>query len=262
MSGRLRLLVGIGVGLGVLAAVELTLFLTLGPLRALFVQIAGLGLLAAAGTVASRNLVHAALFLVAFFFLVACQFVLLEAEFMAAMQVLVYIGAVAILMMFGIMLTRNIQGDETTGGHWSHLLPPAVVALALLGLLIYGIHDEKGSQGGDAPARPAWILTTERPALDPSNPRGAAVGNMAKSLGEEMMTRWVIPFEVAGLLLTAALVGAIALAMSDKADDTPRRGALAALRPISAGPAPPSDLGNGDAPHAHLPTTATASEPR
>ena len=50
----------------------------------------------------------------AFFFIVACQFVMLEAEFLAAIQVLVYIGAVAILLMFGIMLTRNVQGDDTT----------------------------------------------------------------------------------------------------------------------------------------------------
>ena len=80
----------------------------------LFLVIAALGLLTALGTVLARNLVHAALFLVAFFFTVACQFVLLEAEFLAALQVLVYIGAVAIILMFGIMLTRNIQGDDTT----------------------------------------------------------------------------------------------------------------------------------------------------
>ena len=83
-------------------------------IQVLFVIIAALGLAAALGTVLARNLVHAALFLIAFFFTVACQFVLLEAEFLAALQVLVYIGAVAILLMFGIMLTRNIQGDDPT----------------------------------------------------------------------------------------------------------------------------------------------------
>ncbi len=96
-------------------------------IRILFGIIATLGLLSALGTVLARNLVHAALFLVAFFFLVACQFVLLEAEFMAAMQVLVYIGAVAILLLFGIMLTRNIQGDVTTAGYWPWKIPGAVV---------------------------------------------------------------------------------------------------------------------------------------
>ena len=86
------------------------------------------GCSAALGTVLARNLVHAALFLVAFFFIVACQFVLLEAEFLAAIQVLVYIGAVAILLMFGIMLTRNIQGDDTTTVRRRPGTLPALVA--------------------------------------------------------------------------------------------------------------------------------------
>ena len=81
-------------------------------IQVLFVVIAAVGLAAALGTILARNLVRAALYLVAFFFMVACQFVLLEAEFLAALQVLVYIGAVAIILMFGIMLTRNIQGDD------------------------------------------------------------------------------------------------------------------------------------------------------
>src|SRR5262249_17531781 len=101
-------------------------------IRILFLVIASLALLSALGTVLAPNLVHAALFLVAFFFLIACQFVLLEAEFLAAMQVVVYIGAVAILMMFGIMLTRNIQGDETTTGHWAWKAPAALVGVAVL----------------------------------------------------------------------------------------------------------------------------------
>ncbi len=83
-------------------------------IQVLFVVIAAVGLVAALGTILARNLVRAALYLIAFFFTVACQFVLLEAEFLAALQVLVYIGAVAILLMFGIMLTRNIQGDDPT----------------------------------------------------------------------------------------------------------------------------------------------------
>src|SRR5258707_6611892 len=83
-------------------------------IRILFLVISSLGLLMALGTVLARNLVHAALFLVGFFFIIACQYVLLEAEFLAVIQVLIYIAAVAILLLFGIMLTRNIQVDETT----------------------------------------------------------------------------------------------------------------------------------------------------
>lgn len=196
-------------------------------IRILFGIIASLGLLMALGTVLARNLVHAALFLVAFFFLVACQFVLLEAEFMAAMQVLVYIGAVAILLLFGIMLTRNIQGDETTTGHWGWKLPGALAALALFVLLAFGVGTHVGSNGA-----PSWSDVERRPSLaagpDGKAPdRAAAVNDMGRAVGIEMMSRYVVPFEIAGLLLTAALVGAIALAQADGPEERPRTGAIA-----------------------------------
>lgn len=259
-------LIGLAIAAAGVAILELILFATLPPLQAIFLQISGLGIAAAVGTVTARNLVHAALYLVAFFFLVACQFVLLEAEFMAAMQVLVYIGAVAILLMFGIMLTRNIQGDETTGGAWTQKIPAAIVAAALLGLLIYGIRDEKGIPSGEG-ARSAWSATARRPVLDePGRVPSAAVNDMARTIGEEMMTRWVIPFEVAGLLLTAALVGAIALAMSDKADEeSPRLGAMATVRPgttLDPTSAVPASPGLGASKREAFQSTAPASEPR
>ena len=124
-------------------------------IRILFGIIAALGLLAALGTVLARNLVHAALSWSAFFFLVACQFVLLEAEFLAAIQVLVYIGAVAILMMFGIMLTRNIQGDETTGGQRGREVPAAVAGLGMLAVLVVGIARRPRDRRGG----PAWAAS-------------------------------------------------------------------------------------------------------
>ena len=195
-------------------------------IRILFGIIASLGLLMALGTVLSRNLVHAALHLVAFFFLVACVFVLLEAEFMAAMQVLVYIGAVAILLLFGIMLTRNIQGDETTAGHWGWKLPGALAALAMFVLLAFGVGTHVGTNGSKA-----WADIERRPALasDENSPNvpASAVNDMGRHVGVEMMTRYVVPFEVAGILLTAALVGAIALAQSEGPDERPRTGAIA-----------------------------------
>lgn len=196
-------------------------------IRILFGIIASLGLLTALGTVLAKNLVHAALFLVAFFFLVACQFVLMEAEFMAAMQVLVYIGAVAIILMFGIMLTRNIQGDETTGGRWVGKIPAAIVSLALLGVLFAGIYEGKRSGTREAwskiESRPPLIRPTERgPAVDE---RSAAISDMGKAVGYELLQRYLISFEVAGLLLTAALVGAIALAQSEETEIIPRLGA-------------------------------------
>ncbi len=183
-------------------------------LPTLFLILATLAVLAALGTVMARNLVHAALHLVAFFFLIACQFVLLEAEFLAAVQVLVYIGAVAILMMFGIMLTRNIQGDESSVSRAGRI-PAALASLGLLAVLVYGI-------GGSR----AWNEARTRPAIGPdpalaSSPKAQAINNMGKVLGDELMGRYALPFEVAGLLLTAALVGSIALATQDRDDDEP-----------------------------------------
>jgi NADH-quinone oxidoreductase subunit J len=225
-------------------------------IRILFGIIASLGLLMALGTVLARNLVHAALFLVGFFFLVACTFVMLEAEFMAAMQVLVYIGAVAILLLFGIMLTRNIQGDETTTGPWYWKLPPAAVALGLLAILGIGILRDPGSA-----SRPAWSAMEARSELSdnenigvPHVPSKAVVNNMGRAVGIEMMTRFVVPFEVAGLLLTAAVIGAIALAQSETPDDEvpPRLGAVATVRPDTA-------LGSGNGSPPSLPRTEAMS---
>jgi len=228
----------------------------------LFAVISTLGLLAALGTVLARNLVRAALYLVAFFFLIACQFVLLEAEFLAVVQVLVYIGAVAILMMFGIMLTRNIQGDETTGAGqgWVWKIPAAIAALGVLGVLVVGIATERPAAGeqGVAAARP-WAEQSTRPggvnpgvdAADPADrERAAVINNMAKAVGDQMMTRYAVPFEVAGLLLTAALVGAIALARHEGSDaDALHPGAGA--EPLAATVTPPAAT-----------TATTSSAPR
>jgi NADH-quinone oxidoreductase subunit J len=205
--------------------------------QTLFLVISAIGLLAALGTVLNRNLGHAALHLVAFFFIIACQFVLLEAEFLAAIQVLVYIGAVAILLMFGIMLTRNVQGDATTTPSPFLILPAATAGLALFLVLCFGINGRIGPEGG-AP----WKASPSRPPLvgdrgEAATPRALAVGDMGKAVGVEMMTRFVIPFEVAGLLLTAALVGAIALAYRE-GDDEPlliRARAKAALLGLRSG---------------------------
>jgi NADH-quinone oxidoreductase subunit J len=192
--------------------------------QTLFLFISALGLLAAVGTILARNLVHAALFLVAFFFIVACQFVLLEAEFLAAIQVLVYIGAVAIILMFGIMLTRNVQGDMTTTIPPGGLVPTLAAGLGLFLLLAFGINNHIGLR-----ERTAWKATISRPSIvaapgETPSPQARAINNMGKAVGDELMTRYVVPFEVAGLLLTAALVGAIALAHKEGDDESPRLG--------------------------------------
>jgi NADH-quinone oxidoreductase subunit J len=191
--------------------------------QALFLIISAIGLFAALGTILARNLVHAALYLVGFFFIIACQFVMLEAEFLAAIQVLVYIGAVAILLMFGIMLTRNIQGDATTMARSPlSTLPAVVVGLGLFLVLGFGIRGHITGEG-ESP----WKATVQRESArampgTPPSARSLAINNMGKAVGIEMVTRYAVAFEVAGLLLTAAVVGAIALAYRE-GDDEPRR---------------------------------------
>lgn len=224
-----------------------------------FVVISVLGLLAALGTILARNLVHAALFLVAFFFVVACQFVLLEAEFLAAVQVLVYIGAVAILMMFGIMLTRNIQGDVTTAISKGWTLPAILGGLGLFFVLVFGINNHVGIG-----SREDWKATETRPRIpkvDPSQPippRALAINNMGRTVGREMLTRFVVPFEVAGLLLTAALVGAIALAHREGDDaQSPRRG-VSATRALGATTATPANGHATAMPHTEPTPTHTS----
>jgi NADH-quinone oxidoreductase subunit J len=201
LKARVRLLIAVIAALILAGVAELFVFAALGPMRGLFVQIAGAGILCALGTVLARNLIHAALYLFAMFFLVACVFVLLEAEFLAVMQVLVYIGAVAILLMFGIMLTQNVQGDETTATAWWRRLPAAIVAIGLFAMLVIG------SQQRPAPS--ASLNARAQASIDA---REISVNRMTRDLGLELMERWCLPFELAGLLLTAALVGAVALA--------------------------------------------------
>ena len=190
-------------------------------IRVLFLVIAATGLASALATVLIKNLVRAALALAAFFFAVACLFVLLEAEFLAALQVLIYVGAVSILLMFGIMLTRGVQGTDPASRPSAWQLPGVVVGLAVFSLLGYAIFQETGLG-----TQPAWGAIDPRPAIargtvEPGGPRRRAINDMGRVVGVELMTRYVLAFELAGLLLTAALVGAVAVAHRE---DEPARG--------------------------------------
>jgi NADH-quinone oxidoreductase subunit J len=150
---------------------------------------------AAIGVVRTRNVVHAALFLVVVLAGAAAQFILLAGEFVAWVQVLIYIGAVIILFLFGIMLTRapmRPEGDLDNDQRW----PAVVVAAGLLAVLIVLLVDAFG----DDEIR----LTDE--LLD--------VGR-AGPVGNSIFRDFVIPFEVVSMLLLAALVGAVAIARRD-----------------------------------------------
>jgi NADH-quinone oxidoreductase subunit J len=147
--------------------------------------------------VTSNNVVHAALHLVAVLASVAAQYVLMAAEFVAAAQVLVYIGAIVVLFLFGIMLTRAKLGadQDLTHKHW---WAGALTALLLFGVMAFALIDEWGSEA--MPADP------QIPTVDGSN---------TATVSDSIFSTYLLPFEVVSVLLLAALVGAIVLARKD-----------------------------------------------
>ena len=150
-------------------------------------------------SVRKRNLVHSVFALLLFFASLAGLFLLLMAEFIAAVQILVYVGAVGILLLFGIMLTERVTG-EGKRIHSRGWLGGTFAALAvLLALLLPPI------RGTQLPA-----------AAHPTDPS-------VKQLGEQLMNPYVVTLEVLALLLTAALIGAVATAQgaAAKKEDTP-----------------------------------------
>ena len=154
--------------------------------------IAGITVLAAIGMVSTRNIVHAALFLVAVLGGLAANYVLLTAEFIATTQVLVYIGAVMVLFLFGIMLTRAPIGriPRMTGATWP---VAALSALALGGVTVYALLDRFGA---DSLADDSTVFRTA-------------------DVSDSVFSQYIIPFEAVSVLLLAALIGAVVLARRD-----------------------------------------------
>jgi NADH-quinone oxidoreductase subunit J len=147
--------------------------------------------------VTSRNVVRAALALIVVFAGVAAQFIILAAEFVAVTQVLVYIGAITVLMLFGIMLTRARIGRDVdaTNEHW---WAGVLTALLLVGVMGYALVDG----WGDDPLPADREIT-----LDGSN---------TAAVSDSVFSQYLIPFEVVSVLLLAALVGAIVIARKDR----------------------------------------------
>ncbi|MET7648819.1 NADH-quinone oxidoreductase subunit J [Streptomyces sp. NPDC005426] len=158
------------------------------------VGIATLG--AALVTVTTRQLVHAALWLIVALGGLAVEYLLLTAEFIAWVQVLIYVGSVVVLLLFGLMLTRAPIGrspDADSENRWAAL----AVAVAAAGTLVWVVVDA---------FRTTWI------ELD-----GPAQGS-TEATGSFLFRHWVLPFEALSVLLLAALVGAIV--MSRKGRET------------------------------------------
>jgi NADH-quinone oxidoreductase subunit J len=162
-----------------------------------FYAIAAVMVGAALVVVTSRNVVRSALALIVVFGGVAAQFIILAAEFVAVTQVLIYIGAIMVLMLFGIMLTRARIGRDVdaTNDHW---WAGVLTALLLAGVMGYALVDA----WGDDPLPADRQIT-----LDGSN---------TSAVSDSIFAQYLIPFEVVSVLLLAALVGAIVIARKDR----------------------------------------------
>jgi NADH:ubiquinone oxidoreductase subunit 6 (subunit J) len=142
------------------------------------------------GVVSSRNLIHAALYLALTLFGVAGLFVLLEAPFLAAVQVLVYLGAIAVLVTITIMVTRRLMGiTENVNRQWPVAALIAVLAAAILGFVVI--------------SQFAGVYPTQ--AVPPDT-----IERMGQSFASHQ--GFLLPFEVASVLLLAAMIGAIVVA--------------------------------------------------
>lgn len=158
-----------------------------------FGYFAGVIALAAVLVVALRNPIYSALSLLIMFFHVAGLYVTLHAEFLAAVQIIVYAGAILVLYLFVVMLL-NVRQDESYHGQWR---AAAFVSAPLLIEFIVLI-----ARGMTAP--PA---STPRPDLE--------TGDNTLAIGETLFSTYLFPFEVASLLLLVAMIGAIVLAKRD-----------------------------------------------
>jgi len=139
-----------------------------------------------------RNIFHSALFLVLMFFSVAGIYVLLGAEFVAGVQVLIYVGAITILMIFAIMLTYQLSSKNIRQVN-EQVVPAAVIAFLFFVLSLVAL------------VKTAWPVTEAH-----------LPENNTFELGRQLLSTYVIPFEVVSLVLLAALIGAVIISRQDR----------------------------------------------
>ncbi len=169
------------------------------PLQLVFLLVAAVTLISAVMVVSARRIMHAALWLILTLFGVAVLFAMLEAGFFAVVQVVVYIGAISILVIFAVMLTRQVMqdtGPQVNRWWWVSALAAAGLYAGLIGLISAWRHFD--AQAVALPAGSGDIASFGLALVSP--------------------TAYVIPFEVASLLLLAALIGSIFVAAERKGE--------------------------------------------
>jgi len=166
-------------------------------LQIVFIIIAAATLGTALMVVSTQNLIHAVLWLIASLFGVAILFAILQAGFLAVVQVVIYIGAIAILLIFAVMLTRRIAQESNPRFNENWMLA-AATALIFFAVMVWALVSWPGIASQAAPL----------------NPRT----DFLKDLGVALVSpdAYVLPFEMASVLLLAALIGAIVVAWEGK----------------------------------------------
>lgn len=161
-------------------------------IQIVFLVISTIILGAALMAVSARNLIHAALWLISSFFGVGALYLLMQAEFAAIIQVLVYVGAIAILILFAIMLTPDVSGEGETPIFRNPAIA-LVISAGLFGLVLVPMVWQSEFLLGDQ----------SRPIVS------------ATEIGISFMREYLLPFELASVLLLIALVGAIVIGLDD-----------------------------------------------
>jgi NADH-quinone oxidoreductase subunit J len=156
--------------------------------QVIFVILGFITLGAAVMVVTTRNLFRAALWLILAFFGIAGIFILLHAEFLAVVQVLIYVGAIAVLMIFAIMLTRNVMDPTQPRFNSQWGIVGGFAALLFIGLTAIV-------------TRVSWPVTM-----------GEVPADAISRLGTDFVGVYTVPFEIASVLLVAAMIGAIIIA--------------------------------------------------
>ena len=161
-------------------------------LALLFILFAGMAVGCALAVVAQRNPLYSAISLIGVFISLACLYVMLAAPFIAAVQVIVYAGAIMVLVIFVIMLL-NVEEEEHRRPRLKFLVPAAI---GLSAILI---------------AEVAFILVTVQGTPVTPTSGGANVG-LTHSVGSALFTEYLLPFEITSILILMAIVGAMTLA--------------------------------------------------
>ena len=184
-----------------------------------FVVAGAICLIGAVGVVLSANPVHAALSLVATLFGIAVLFVAQEANFLAAVQVIVYAGAIVVLFLFVLMLLGIDRAEDLTvepiGGQ---RVAAVVVAAAILALPILAMANADFEATGERPAAQGIDQTTGQVISASPNRLDEGVADV-EQLGESLFTEYLFAFEITSVLLVIAVVGAVVLARKVKKAD-------------------------------------------